>query len=319
MNDPLPHELARRWGHLQWIRQRGPREWSSECPKCGSLGHAGREWPDRFRMFAGDKPRGWCRKCGYQDFADSDKKDFHITPEQRAQWIQERLDRERSELEKAQRAIELLRKEQTWLKYHAGLTNEHGLSFWHSKGVPDWAIDYFQLGWCPSKVIWHNNMEYTTPTATIPVFAPGWELVNIRHRLINPPDPSDKYRPDRAGIPAALYLTNPDRPPEGECILVEGEIKAIVVATTLDNSHLDVVGLPGKTPRQDLLAKLDRCDRIHVILDPDATKQAMEIAKSLGKRARVVALPCKPDDAFTLFGATPRDFYAALRYGRLVN
>ena len=243
---------------------------------------------------------------------------FKITPEMRAQWLAERMEREQSELHKAQRAIELLRHERKWIEYHDGLTDEHGLSFWHGKGVPDWAIDYYQLGWCPDKVIWRDNFEYHTPTATIPVFAPGWQLVNIRHRLINPPDPGDKYRPDRAGIPAALYLADPDKLPEGECILVEGEIKTIVVACNLDNPHLSVCGLPGKTPRPDLLASLDRCDRIHILLDPDAVRQSYEIAKQLGKRARIVRMPCKPDDAFTMYDAAPRDFYAALRYGRLI-
>ena len=257
-------------------------------------GHAGREWPDRFRMFSGDKPRGWCRRCGHQDFANSDRRDYKITPEMRAQWLAERIEREKSELQKAQRAIELLRHEKKWIEYHDGLTDEHGLSFWRSKGVPDWAIDYYQLGWCPDKIIWHDNFEYHTPTATIPVFAPGWQLVNIRHRLINPPDPGDKYRPDRAGIPAALYLADPDKLPEGECILVEGEIKTIVVACNLDNPHLSICGLPGKTPRPDLLANLDRCDRIHILLDPDATRQAFEIAKQLGKRARLVRMPPSP-------------------------
>jgi hypothetical protein len=270
-------------------------------------------------MFSGDKPRGWCRKCGYQDFANSDRRDFKITPEMRAQWLAERIESEQSELKKAQRAIELLRREQKWIEYHDGLTDEHGLNFWRSKGVPDWAIDYYQLGWCPDKVIWSNNFEYHTPTATIPVFAPGWQLVNIRHRLINPPEPGDKYRPDRAGIPAALYLSDPDKSPHGECILVEGEIKTIVVACNLDNPNLYICGLPGKTPRQDLLDTLANCDRIHVLLDPDATKQAFEIVKQLGKRARLVRMPVKPDDAFTLFDAAPRDFYAALRYGRLMQ
>lgn len=317
MNSPLPDSLARRWGNLEYIMQRGQHEWSSSCPKCGSEGHAGNEWPDRFRMFDSGKPRGWCRRCGYQDFADSDSK-IVISAEERQKWLDERIEREKENLRRAQTALELLRREQSWIRYHACL-GQDGANFWSGKGVPDWAVDWLELGWCQDKAFWSDGHEFRTPTATIPVFAPGRELVNIRHRLINPPHPGDKYRPDRAGLPAALYLTNPNERPQGECILIEGEIKAIVVMANLDKPELSIVGTPGKNLNPDRLALLSDCGRIWIVFDPDATPQAMETAKQIGKRARVVQLPCKADDAFTMYGAEPRDFYAALRYGRVVN
>jgi hypothetical protein len=150
------------------------------------------------------------------------------------------------------------------------------------------------------------------------VFGVGWTLENLRHRLITPPTPDDKYRPDRAGLPQCLYLTNPDHEPHGETLLVEGEIKSIVVATRLDDPRLCIVGIPGKRIRDDMLGQLKHSDRVHIVLDPDATKQAIDIAKQLGRRARVVTLPVKADDAFTQYGATPELFRAALRYGRVV-
>lgn len=318
MNEPLPPALNRRWGHLQYIRQRGPREWSSACPKCGDMGHAGREWPDRFRMFDGDKSRCWCRHCGYQDFADSDRKDFVITPVMRQAWIEERLTREEQEKQAAERAIELLRKESSWLHWHEQMPAE-GWQFWTDKGVPEWAVKFFQLGWCPDKIIWSNSLEYHTPTATIPVFGLGWNLLNIRHRLVNPPDPSDKYRPDRAGIPQTLYLTDLDKPPEGECLIVEGEIKAIVLRSRIDNPRLSIVGIPGKRVRRDLFAMLDRCERIYICLDPDANAQAHDLAGTLGKkRVRIINLPAKPDDCFTQYGMTEQEFTIALNHGRVV-
>ena len=317
MNEPLPPELSQRWGHLQYIRQRRANEWSSTCPKCGDTGHAGHEPPDRFRMFSDGKPRGWCRRCGYQDFADSDKK-VVITPEERQAWIAERVKRERETIASAQHAIELLRSEATWLRYHENMGSA-GRAFWESKGVPDWAQKYFQLGWCYDKTIWSHGEEYHTPTATIPVFGVGWELVNLRHRLINPTDPTDKYRPDRSGIPAALYLTDPDKKPQGQCILIEGEIKSIVTACHLDDPAYSIIGTPGKNPNTDRLKLLDECDRIWIVFDPDATAQAVEVARALGtKRARVVRLPVKPDDAFTMYGASKSDFVAALHSGRVV-
>lgn len=317
MNEPPSLALSRRWGNLRWIRQVGPHEWHSECPVCFDSGHAGNDWPDRFFMRDDGKPRGFCRKCGFQDFADSDKH-IKITDEERQLWIKERLEREQQAKRTAERALDLLRKEHQWEQWHTNMT-QTGLNFWYSKGVPDWAIDYYELGYCQSKTIWYHDAEYITPTATIPVFSPGRKLINVRHRLINPPEPNDKYRPDRAGIPSALYLADPDRMPQGECILVEGEIKTIVVATQLDTQRFCIVGIPGKRPRQDLLDQLKDCGRIHVVLDPDATQQAFEIARQLGNRARVVQMTVKPDDMFTMYGAEPQDFYAALRYGRIVQ
>lgn len=318
MNGDLPLSLARRWGNLQFIHQAGIHEWHAECPKCGDAGHAGHDKPDRFFMRDDGSPRGFCRKCGYQDFADSDKKEFTITPEMRAEWIRERMEREQANFAKAKRALELLRLEASWTKWHEAMTMEQR-EVWHAKGVPDWAIEYYQLGYCPAKEIWNNGNEFVTPTMTIPVYGPGWELVNLRHRLLNPIDPNDKYRPDRAGIPAALYLTNPDDKPCGQIILVEGEIKSIVIYDRLGDYKTQVVGLPGKNPRDDLLEQLSCCDRIWIILDPDAKRQAFDIGKRLGaKRARVVNLSVKPDDAFTMYGAEPQDFLEALRYGRMV-
>lgn len=318
MNSPLPPELERRWGNLPFIRQRGTNEFSSACPKCLDIGHAGHEAPDRFRMFGGDHARGWCRRCGYQEFANSDRKEFVITPEMRAGWLAERVTREKSELEKAHHALDLLKREALWLKWHDGMTAGQR-EVWHAKGVPDWAIDYYSLGYCPCKSVWSDGAEFTTATMTIPVYAPGWDLVNIRHRLITPPNPQDKYRPDRAGIPAQLYLTNPDEKPSGQVILVEGEIKSIVVYDRLGDYKTQVIGLPGKNPRDDLLEKLSDCDRVWVVLDPDAARQAFDIGKRLGNsRARVVTMQAKPDDLFTMYGAGADDFRAALRYGRQV-
>lgn len=315
---PLPSALERRWGNLPDLFQRGPNEWSSSvCPKCGTGMHrGGYDVGDRFRMFSDGKPRCYCRQCGYTDFADSDDPKFVITDDMRAAWIVSALEREHQAKEDAEKAIDALRREQLWLRYNETI-DAFGRAWWYRKGVPDYLISTLLLGYCPSKTIWHNGAEYTTPSATIPVFAPGWELVNLRHRLINPPEPNDKYRPDRAGLPAALYLTNPEDEPSGECLLVEGEIKSIVVYDRLDMPALCIVGIPGKSPAFKMLDILSKCDRIHIILDPDAAGRAYKIAEYLGrKRARIVTLPVKPDDFFTMYGGGRADFLAELRNGR---
>jgi hypothetical protein len=312
--DTLPPELARRWNHLVFVKKRGQNEWSAECPQCGDTGHDSRDFPDRFRMWL-NPARGWCRACGYQAFADDNQRDFKITDEQRQQWITERLQRENQERLDAEHAIELLRHEQAWLHYHDALDN-YSRAWWEKKGVPNYMVNYFHLGYCASRIVWTAQGEWMTPTATIPIFAPGWQAVNIRHRLINPPSPGDKYRPERAGLPASAFLTNPDDQPSGETIIVEGEIKSIIIFDRLDTLKITVIGLPGKNPKADVLRLLDQCEPIHIVFDPGAERQAGDLARMLGKRARIVTLPVKPDDLFTMYGGEREDFYQALRQGR---
>ena len=313
--DTLPPELARRWSHLVFVKRRGHSEWSAECPRCGDEGHDGRDWPDRFRMWL-NPARGWCRSCGHQAFADDDRPQFSITDEQRQQWVAERVEREEATKREAEHAIQLLQSERAWLRYHEML-DQSALDWWAAKGVPGYMVNYFQLGYCPSRPVWTKAGTWMTPTATIPIFAPGWKLVNIRHRLMNPPTPCDKYRPERVGLPAAPFLTAPDEEPHGQTVIVEGEIKSIVVFDRLDTTKITVIGLPGKNPKRDILQLLDKCEPIYVVFDPGAEQQAADFAQSLGRRARVVTMPVKPDDLFTLYGGQREDFYSALRQGRI--
>ena len=52
------------------------------------------------------------------------------------------------------------------------------------------------------------------------------------------------------------------------------------------------------------------------MFDPDAKRDAWQAAQHIGKQARVVYLPVKPDDAFTTYGADAGTFRQALGYGR---
>lgn len=315
MRDQLPPELSRRWGHLQYVKRQSG-EWSAECPECGDSGHQGRDWPDRFRMW--DNPaRGWCRRCGFQSFADSDKPSAEITPEMRQQWLQQRIEREEEKQIAIAQTLSLLRKEEKWLWWHEQM-QALGRDWWHGKGVPDAFIDYYRLGWCNDRQFYYDQNYFSTATATIPVWGTEWELVNVRHRLLNTPNGCGKYRADRTGLPSNLFLTKPDEKPHGEVVLVEGEIKSIVCFSRLCDDGYNVIGTPGKSFSLGLLDDLGECDRVWIVFDPDAKRQAWKTARAVGEAARVVYLPVKADDAFTMYGATAQTFEAALRYGRQV-
>src|SRR5688572_33512064 len=98
-NQPLPIDLARRWGNLPDMTYRGGNEWSSVCPQCGGGGRR-HDKSDRFRLFAGEagkNGRVWCRQCGYFAWADDDQK-----PPSREEM--EAANRERARLMQAERA-----------------------------------------------------------------------------------------------------------------------------------------------------------------------------------------------------------------------
>ena len=296
----LPTALARRWGHLRFIKRQGAHEYSAECPKCHDYDHVSRHGhPDRFRMFDDLKPRGWCRRCGLFAFADDDRRNFKPDPAVVEQFRVEQLEAERRRRDEAERAIGLLQKDALWLRWHQEMPTDAQI-WWTEKGVPSEWQKRLKLGFCPDKAMWFDGVEHSTATYTIPVFDTGWKLVNLRHRLATPMN-GCKYRPDRAGLPQALYLTDPENPIGDYVVAVEGEVKAIVVRVALeDTERVSVVGLPGKTPSDELLSRLDHAGRIVLILDPDADPAT--IAARWRPRSRVVRLPTKVDDALLQYG-----------------
>jgi len=154
------------------------------------------------------------------------------------------------------------------------------------------------LGYDPCHIVWTDNGEWQTPTYTIPIFEPeSWNVLNVRHRLVNPPKPNDKYRPERSGLPAAFWIADPDKALKNTTLLVEGEKKAMVSYITADNPELRVVGVPGKTPSVEQLVKLRDCDPVIICLDPDAHNEVIKLVEILGrKRCRIIELPEKIDD-----------------------
>lgn len=306
----LPFEFSGLQGRVQYVTRRGTTEFSSSCPDCHGEIHQDGTYPDRFRMFlksaATGKPLGWCRSCGYTWWPGKDDgREWRPTPEQHKAWVIQREISERERAATAAHAIDLLQQEQVWLKYHDQLTDDVR-DVYRKRGIADFWVEYLKLGYNPAKWYRHNGENYVGAALTIPVFEPGgtWRVLNVKNRLTNPVDPGDKYRPEVAGLPVALYVTEPEAQLRGRCMLVEGEFKAIVTYTTLDDPDTLVIGLPSKSPDTDLLAKLAECDPIIICLDPDGYradakqhKPAIErLTAALGKRSRVMRLPEKIDD-----------------------
>lgn len=309
---PLPPELARRWGNLPDLKYRGGDEWSAACVKCGGADRHRSDLSDRFRLFGGDRPRAWCRRCSYFAFADDDQ--AAPTKEAREQAEQERLRLAELEAQRIQAKIDELRKEAYWLGYHDGMNDFHR-DIWRHQGIRDELQDYFQLGYVEKRRFFDGAQPFYSPAMTIPVFDIGWEAVNVQYRLMSPPDGVGKYR-FTYGLPTPLFLTNPYIEPEGDVLLVEGAKKAIVTFDKLDDLY--IVAVPSKVPPLQILARLSNADVVYIALDPDAylegkSSAASRIGIALGDKARYVRLPSKPDDFFTMYGGSQCQF---MRYVR---
>lgn len=323
--DTLPSTLSL-WAGLGWIKQAGATEWHSECPECHDLGHSGNHWPDRFVMRSDGKPRGWCRRCGFFSFADAGEHKRTSVEELQAIVAQQRADEERRRAE-AQSALDMLAEKQEWLRWHREMTSDQA-KYWVGAGIPHaWQV-YYQLGYCPYRVVKADDGYHHTSSHTIPIFDTGRRIANVQHRLLNPPPGVQKYRQEK-GIAAAVFFADPEVPLNGKVtIVVEGAKKAAVVNVYYAYERkVSVAGLPGvyvpptgqgirRNQHEAFCARLrEQGGKVFFLLDPGADETARNL-KSQVPGSRIVDLPLKPDDLIVQHGMMPRDLEAYLRFAR---
>lgn len=68
---------------------------------------------------------------------------------------------------------------------------------WTARGLDEGMQDFFTLGACDDFTYWVNDSEYHSPTLSIPYFGENMETLFIQHRLVNPKNQNDKYRPEK--------------------------------------------------------------------------------------------------------------------------
>ena len=321
MNSPLPHKLHAAFGNLDYVRQRGQYEWSSECPQCSDYGHVGNDSPDRFRMFIepdGSRARGWCRICRHFQWADGKGQ---LDPHELERIKEERARLNKLAIERQQARIAQLQNEALWAGWHRAMNGNDARSLWHDAGIDDASIDQYQLGYANEMTFRGKDDEmFATPTLTIPHWR-GSDVVNIQHRLLVPQSPSDKYR-QTARLPSAEFRTQPSVNGGKDVLIVEGAKKAIVVHQHMTRGSESsvpyvVIGIPSKSPSRSLLESFSEFGQIFLALDPDAyvfsrnkngdvIKPAVDrIGAALGsERVKLVRLACKPDDFFTMYGGS---------------
>lgn len=292
----LPPVFARYVGKARYVRRVSDKEYSSSCPSCGGEPHDDGEWPDRCRWFVDQKPLGWCRRCSATFWPDDNR---HEPPsrEQIDAWRAAQIAREEARKRSAEIALKHLRDGSLWERYYAELEQSpQAQAYWEKRGIPGGWQSFWKLGWDAEHEVRTHEMTYHVTTATIPVFAAGWQIQQIRHRVVNPPDGCPKYYPEVFGQPSPVFLTDPDAELTGRVYAIEGEIKSMVVKARLDD-ETTVVGLPGTNPGAQITTALTKAEQIVVVLDPGAEKEAKRLTETLGvKRCKVLITPQKIDD-----------------------
>lgn len=287
-------EANRRWG-LQ--PKKTGREYHSPCPFC-------RAGKDRFIIW----PNGgyWCRVCNETGFVIDRRRDKFKDP---TDWAANKA----AFLEELQKQEDQKQKKLTdWQAgfnagyiqgWHDAMSADQR-KYWKKEGIPDWAIDYYNLGFIGDKRFRGEGEDsfFTSPAYTIPIRSPkDWRIVNIQYRILNVPDDSGKYRQED-GIPQASFFARP-AVTEGDAIVLEGSKKAIVVYEKT-GKRFQVVGMPGMTPHSRIFKQLMSFERIYLALDPGEgySKAVERAAREMHPRVRVMDLPAKPDDCFVRYG-----------------
>ena len=210
-----------------------------------------------------------------------------------------RLERAKIEHEEARQKMEARRAElqvaQMHLYYHETMKDWARLE-WVRRGIDESYQGLWTLGGCDDKAIMYKGVEYHTPTITIPLVDEQYNLLNIKHRLINPPKPNDKYRPDKDGLGTfPPFIAYPDVGYKGDLIwIMEGEIKAMVTATISPEAGWQFIGVPGQDAYDKLPIDLLIGKNVIVVPDPNAELKAWNFAKKIG--ARFLMTPDKIDD-----------------------
>lgn len=211
----------------------------------------------------------------------------------------ERLERAKLEHEEARQRMEARRAElqvaQLHLHYHETMKDWARVE-WITRGLDESWQGFWTLGACDDKTIMFKGEEYHTPTITIPLVDTKYNLLNIKHRLINPPKKNDKYRPEREGLGTfPPFIAFPDVGYNAEVIwIMEGEIKAMVTATISPSASWQFIGVPGQDSFEKLPMELFKGKSVIVVPDPGAEVKAWNFANKIG--AKYLHIPDKIDD-----------------------
>jgi hypothetical protein len=332
--------------HLEFIELEGKvnyvverirgKEWSSSCPNCGGSPHQNGALPDRFRMFTKAHSKrgisiGWCRVCGYKW---TSAKDYQPDPARIEEWRKEQITYHEQRKAESETALSHLRDENKWLVYYEALLDSpQAQGYWVGSGIDSqYYWHYWGLGFDPRHEFWFDTKDgwkqHITETATMAVRNINGEIVNIKHRLLEPFE-GTKYRMEYTTHIEPLCIANLDNLVCDFAIICEGEKKNYVGWSLLDNVNVQAYGLP-MTPSEEMLKSLQFKTAVY-IPDPDALEErtnkngkplpppANRIMETLKDRdVRILKLTDKLDDWILRTGASKHQFETLLKQARKV-
>lgn len=223
---------------------------------------------------------------------------------------QEREEARRKELQTAERH----------LFYHKMRTQFHK-DAWTAAGIDEGMQEFWTLGGTEDFTYKIGDALYHTPTLTIPIFSEENELLTIQHKLLNPKNPKDKYRPDVTGLHSHPFLAVPPMGFDGDLIWVmEGAKKAMVTWTKADPGW-QAIGVMSQSEYKNVAEKLAPVGkRVIVVPDPNSDRNpnsfrlAFELAQKVG--GRVLKVPDKIDDMILSANLTKDDLFMMSKQAR---
>ena len=224
--------------------------------------------------------------------------DEQFDPVELQKSAEERHRRSEEQLRQAQALEEARRNElrlaNKHLLYHQNMRQLHR-DEWLNAGVDEDLQELWCLGGTDAFSYMSADKLYHSPTLTIPYFNTGNEVMTIQHRLLNPVDAHDKYRPDKAGLHTHPWFAVPEAGWDGEMVwLVEGAKKAMVTWSRSSN-WWQVISVASKGEFKKYAEELRPvAHKLIIVPDPDAMAEGRVLATEIG--ARTLELPVKIDD-----------------------
>lgn len=195
---------------------------------------------------------------------------------------------------------------------------------WSKRGLDESMQEWFCLGACDDFIYKIKDSLYHSPSLSIPFLGEDKELLYLQHRLVNPVNPKDKYRPDIESreIDLPPFLAVPQMGFNGEMIIVvEGAIKAMVTWAHVVGD-VQIVGVPVQGGYKKLTKELLGKKPI-IIPDPRGAtvnervlRQPEELAKAT--EGKILELPDKIDDYLVNMNIGHNEFHKLLKQARKV-
>lgn len=147
--------------------------------------------------------------------------------------------------------------------------------------------------------------------------------MTIQHRLLNPVNPKDKYRPDTTGLHSHPFLAMPPMGYDGGIIFVMEGAKKAMVTWTRSDSDWQCIGVSSQVEYRHLTEDLKLVGKKVIVVpdpnserNPNAYKMGADLAKAVG--GKILHVTDKIDDMILALDVKKDDLFAMSKQARKV-